>query len=108
MPEDTPVQHVQQTWQAVFWLKLNDIIFTIQGKRTRRNWILFAAAKKREAVNRGQLRSTPDSFPGCWVKISTSSGKRQTSPKGLEAEADLRLDDTAPKGVGPLSERAVW
>jgi hypothetical protein len=45
MPEHTAVQHVQQTWQAVFWLKLNDMIFTIQGKRTRRNWILFAAAK---------------------------------------------------------------
>jgi hypothetical protein len=68
MPEHTAVQHVQQTWQAVFWLKLNDMIFTIQGKRTRRNWILFAAAKKREAVNRDQLRSTPDSFPG-WKSL---------------------------------------
>jgi hypothetical protein len=63
MPEDTAVQHVQQTWQALFWLKLNNIIFTIQGKRIRRNCILFSTGKKREAVNRNQLRSTADSFP---------------------------------------------
>ena len=43
MPEDTAVQHVQQTCEAVFWLKLVDIIFTIQGKRICRNWFFRAA-----------------------------------------------------------------
>jgi hypothetical protein len=41
MPEDTAVQHVQQTCEAVLWLKLIDIIFTIQGKRICRNWFFF-------------------------------------------------------------------
>ena len=86
MPEDTAVQHVQQTWQAVFWLKLNDIIiFTIQGKRTRRNWILFSTGKKREAVNRNQLRSTADSFPGWSVKISDLIGQTPNEAEGFRS-----------------------
>ena len=64
--------------------------------------------EKPEAVSRDQLRSGSGQLPGMVGKISGLSVKFQTTPKGLEAETDLRLDDATRQGVSSDAEDAVW
>src|SRR6267154_1479537 len=61
---------------------------------------------KKEAVNRDQRRSTADSFPGCGTSFRLVV-QYQTSRRRLEAETDLSLDNTAPKGVSRDTESAI-